>query len=292
MRAWLPALTLLASLGASSEAWAAACCGEASTGDRLNFGEDLMIAVRPSGRVRFGSFDREGAFHASGDATDVTGELDVATVVRVAPRLELGASLPLVLNYRAVKGLDDEVGGGGGDVAAWVTWTPISPWDVRWVPSVALALKARIPTGVAPGASDEVLASDVTGDGRAELAASASLDKTYLEHLRVASSLGFSLFAVPGSEAGDPRRASRLAWSAGVGLIWAPVAILAGAAGSYDFAPSERRLLDLTLSSSVDLRRDLELLLSVRSPLPVDGFMQDDLAMVRFGTGLRATWSL
>lgn len=251
-----------------------------------------MFAVRPSARVRFGSFDREGAFHASGDATDVTSELDAATVVRVASRLELGASVPLVLNYRAVKGLDDEVGGGGGDIAAWVTWTPISPWDIRYVPSLAVALKARVPTGVAPGASEEVLASDVTGDGRAELGVSAAVDKTYLDHLHLTSSLGFALFAVPGSEAGDPRRASRLSWSGGVGLIWAPVALVAGVAGSYDFAPSERRLLDLTLSSSIDLRRDLELLFNVRSPLPVDGFMHDDLAMVRFGTGLRVTWTL
>jgi hypothetical protein len=113
----LAGLSVAACLAWATDARAAACCGEASAlGDRLSAAEVTAISTSLSGRGRIGSFDEDGEyFPASIDDIDVRFQLAADAALRVSSWLEVGATVPVVVNLRGSDG-HAEAGGSFGDV--------------------------------------------------------------------------------------------------------------------------------------------------------------------------------
>ncbi len=271
---------------APSRAHASACCGEAAIGDRLLDGELIMSALRVSVRPRFGSFDRDAAYVGT-EATDVTTDVSGTVIVRVADPLELGVTLPFVVNAREANGVEGEVDAGLGDVTAFVTLTVLRAFEDRYAPGLSFSLSATTPTGAPPEDSRTPLASDVFGEGRGRFGLATTVDKIIGEHLAVRADGAAFLHVVPGRDPAEERSAPSFLVSLGAGPILSPMALVIGAALEVEASPSERRRVDVFASGVFDLARNVALTADLRSPLPVDVLSRDDRAVVRVTAGLR-----
>ena len=289
MLARLTVTALLATIGALApnlEAHAAACCGEASVGDRLGETELFMTALRPSLRIRYGSFDQEGVFTANRGSTDLTAEWVSSCVVRVSPTLELGAAVPLVFNYREAQGVESETGVGFGDTSAFATWLLYSQFADRYAPGVALTGGVTLPTGAAPQASETLLGADTTGQGRGEFTVTATLEKTLAEHFHVRAISAMTFFAAPGEDS-PARKAPRILVGPALGVLFDPLTVIAGFSFDMDLEPSSRQRAEFSLSPFVDLSSTVSLVGDLRSQLPINGLTVAESAAVRVGLGLR-----
>jgi hypothetical protein len=285
----LNAAAVLALIGAfvpCHEAHAAACCGEASVGDRLGETELFMTALRPSVRVRYGSFDQEGLFTANRGSTDLTAEWVSSCVVRVAPKFELGAAVPLVFNFREAQGVQSETGLGFGDTSAFATWLLYSQFQDRYAPGVALTGGVTLPTGAPPQSSESNLGADTTGQGRGEFTFTATLEKTLGGYFHARAISAMTFFVASGDES-RARRAPRVLVGPAVGVLFDPVTVIAGFSFDMDLEPSNRQRAEFSLSPFVDLSPTVSLVGDLRSQLPINGLTFAESAAVRAGLGLR-----
>lgn len=280
---------------AAREANASACCGDASgLGDRLSEGEIVAFTARMSMRGRFGSFDGEGRFTgASAGSLDLRFEPSIDAAVRLAPRLELGATASGVLNVRAA-GDESAVGGGVGDVRARARATLFSSTtDTLW-PGLSVTTGAVIPVGVPASASTAPLYSDVTGQGDAEVGLGLTIDKVYASSLLVRVD-GYVGFFMPSSiDATPAQRAPRLVASVALGPVFDGYALAFGITHEAESAPSTapfgttaRTRTDASAMALVDISWGLTFLASLRSPLPIDGFGAHETAGVTTTLGIR-----
>ncbi len=292
----LPAATTLVMLLAlSSQAHAAACCGEVSAfGDRLTRNEAFATSLGVSMGPRFGSFDREGGFHALAEGTsDWAAEIELDAVVRVGRSLEIGATAGGVVNARS-SSTDSEIGGGAADVRARARALLFDGTDERFWPGLSALVSVVVPTGVPASRSNAPLAVDVTGQGAGEVTLGLSADKLFEESFfaRLDGSVGFfTPEAVDGARAlRSPRLVAALAL--GPSFSWGSLAI--GASHEAEAAPivgaadgATRRRTEVSLAATVLLGRDVSLLGGLRSTLPVDDFGAEDDARASAHVALR-----
>lgn len=245
-----------------------------------------MSAFRVSVRPRFGSFDQEGAFTGT-SATDVTTDVSGTVITRVAEPLEVGVTLPFVVNARSAEGVEAESDAGIGDVTAFVTVTLLRAFEDRYAPGVSFSVSATAPTGAPPQSSRTPLGSDVLGEGRGRFGLATTIDKIVGEHLALRVDGAAFLHAVPGLDPAEERAAPSFLVAAGAGPIVQPMALVLGAAFEADASPSDRRRLDVFGSVVFDVARNVAVTADVRSPLPIDELGRADRAVVRVTAGLR-----
>lgn len=177
------AAALIAALAITTPRLAAAqsCC----TGTyvlspaRLVEHEDALIGLQAKVAGTFGSFDATRRFVGAPAGTNEIGvEQDLVGAVRLAPRTQASALLPLIQTWRRVPGRA-EAGVGLGDVQLGARYDFTFAGASRVVPGIALSIGAALPTGVAPEAAKKPLATDATGEGAARLSAALSFEQTF-----------------------------------------------------------------------------------------------------------------
>lgn len=180
--AWAAALACAAlALLAPQVARAQACCAAASAIGvaRLAPHEDAVVGVGARATWLYASMDRAGKFISSPAGTaEYDFEQDVAATLRVLKHGQITAVVPIVETVRAVPGLSD-AGGGIGDLLLGARYDFIEPGSSpRW-PGVALAWSLAIPTGRAPEAATNPLATDATGTGYVQAGGQLALERTF-----------------------------------------------------------------------------------------------------------------
>lgn len=291
----LAGLSVAACLAWATDARAAACCGEASAlGDRLSAAEVTAISTSLSGRGRIGSFDEDGEyFPASIDDIDVRFQLAADAAVRVSSWLEVGATVPVVVNLRGSDG-HAEAGGSFGDVTARARASIASSDQHQFAPGLSALVGVVIPTGVPASASTDNRLSDVTGQGDGEIVLGLTTDKVFEGVLlaRVDGSVG--LFLPSSVDAERVQRAPRLTLSAMVGPVLRGVALAAGVTYEAEAPPSTapqgeaaRTQLQLVASTVADVTPTMAVLASVRSSLPAKGAGTNEIASTTAALGLR-----
>src|SRR4051812_20388845 len=135
--AW--ALVLLLLVFAPQQARAQACCAGvgAATPGRLALHEDALLGLRMRAATVFGSFDASGEYRAAPPGSSEWDlEQDLVGALRVLPRGQVAALVPLVETYRATRG-ESQFGGGVGDVNLSARYDFVVAGESRWMPGVA-----------------------------------------------------------------------------------------------------------------------------------------------------------
>src|SRR6185436_15271509 len=124
---------------------AAPCCGEShGLGDRLAASERAALSSALRLRERFGAWGPDGAYVPIGDGDhDRELRLDLSWLVRVGAALQIGASVPAIVTWRAVGGISSS-GGGLGDVTALARYDVVPPTGRGAIPGVALTFASTI----------------------------------------------------------------------------------------------------------------------------------------------------
>lgn len=230
-----------AALLAPARAAAQACCGgtAALAPARLEPHEGSLVGVQFKGSYLHGSFDGAGRYIASPPGSvELDLEQDLLAAVRVLNNGQLSLLLPMVETYRKVPGAA-EGGGDLGDLQLAARWDFTLAGASR-VPGIALGAAVIAPTGRPAEAARRPLATDATGTGAAQLAATLSLEQAFGSWI---VNLGGS-FTWRGA-----RTAGSLREQQGVQL-------LASAAGGYLF--SHGALLAVTASYTAELAPRLD----------------------------------
>lgn len=176
-----PALLLAAvALLAPARAAAQACCGGGASlaPARLEVHERALVGLQIKAAYLHGSFDGARRYLASpSGSVELDLEQDFVAAVRVLDRGQLSLLVPMVETYRKVPGIA-EGGGDLGDLQLAARWDFVFAGRSR-VPGIALAAGFVAPTGRAPEAARKPLATDATGSGAAQLAATLSLEQIF-----------------------------------------------------------------------------------------------------------------
>jgi hypothetical protein len=171
------AVVIALGLAVPRRAHAQACCagGAVVTPARLALHEDLAIGVQVRARTNLGSFDSSGRY-LSAEGIEQVFEQDVAGSVRVTPRGQVGAAVPVIQTHRSAGDIDDW-GGGVGDVAFAARYDFLLATEALYLPGVALLAASDLPTGTPPDRASHPLAADATGAGTYDLTLGLSLEK-------------------------------------------------------------------------------------------------------------------
>jgi len=170
MRRRFPVILCFAALVLASphKARAAACCGSGhGLGQRLSRGERAALTLSVRAADRFGSNDPTGQFFRAPAGTfDGEGRAELAGLFAPVPRLQLGISVPFVLNVRQF-GSDSAQGGGIGDLAASARFDLVPLATSEAWPAIALTAGLMLPTGRSAADARNRLAADAPGRGMA-----------------------------------------------------------------------------------------------------------------------------
>jgi hypothetical protein len=162
------ALAVALSLTASRALAQACCAGSgAVTPGRLAMHEDALVGLSARAGHVFGSFDSDGHYSTPPSGTSEQNfEQDVIGALRlpVVDRAQVALLVPLVENRRSVRG-SSEFGGGLGDVNVSARYDFLYAGQQRYVPGIGLLVGLTLPTGRAPEAATQALATDATGIG-------------------------------------------------------------------------------------------------------------------------------
>lgn len=175
-------------------AQAGACCVGSTTaeGGRLGPCEFLTVGVATSLDARVGSWSRSGELHTGSDAR-VTHRWVGSAAVRPDRRVQVGVSVPFLLQWKRVSDVDG-LGAGPGDTTIWATLEPFedtpAPANAP-LPDFGFAL--TLPTGVPVGAGETPVGSGATGSGHLVLTPSFRLGRSgFRGSLFGSASLGLS----------------------------------------------------------------------------------------------------
>jgi hypothetical protein len=144
---------------------AQACCagGAVVTPTRLAIYEDAAVGLESRAQGAMGVFGADGRYVGSSSSEQVF-EQALAASVRVSRAAQVALVMRTVQTHRQAGALD-EWGGGFGDVSASARYELVQAAEHRRFPGIALLAGATAPTGTAPEAATNPLATDATGSG-------------------------------------------------------------------------------------------------------------------------------
>jgi hypothetical protein len=159
---------------------AQACCAGtgAITPGRLSLQEDALVGLRLKAANAFGSWRSDGSYAgAPPGSTEWDFEEDLFAAIRLAPRAQIAALVPLVQTYRRTPALSER-GGGIGDVNLSGRYDFALAGESRWLPGIAALAGVTFPTGIAVESADGQLATDATGTGAYQANLGVALEQT------------------------------------------------------------------------------------------------------------------
>jgi hypothetical protein len=177
----LAPIALGAALLAPSLARAQACCSGSSalTPARLAPHEDALVGVGVRATDIYGSFNPSGHYVGSPrGVSEFDFEEDVAGSIRVFPRAQVSALVPIVETSRRSQGAS-EFGGGIGDVGLTARYDFSLAGQSLTLPGIAVVASATFPTGRPVEKASTPFAVDATGTGAFEGAFALALEQTY-----------------------------------------------------------------------------------------------------------------
>ena len=168
-----------------ARAHAQACCAPTSavTPGRLALHEDALVGIQLRGASLFGAYSAGGHYAAAPTGTSEQDfEQDLFVAVRFLRRGQFALVVPLIETRRVTLARGEsrsELGGGFGDANVSGRYDVLLAGHYRYAPGIALLAGATLPTGVAPEAANNPLATDATGIGALQLHAGLALEKTF-----------------------------------------------------------------------------------------------------------------
>lgn len=297
-------LVFLAMLLAPAVAHASACCGSGhGLGQRLGPGERAGLTLSTRFANRFGSYDAQGSFGAiPAGAFDADGRAELTALIAPVSRLQVGFTLPFVMNVRRA-GADTAVGGGMGDFSFSGRFDiiPLSAADT-W-PAIALTTSFAFPTGRSASDATDVLGVDAAGLGVAEFRPGVFLEHSFRRKVSavVAASVAFRSAAddVPAARAFE--LAPRLRVVAAMGPVFTTgLSLSAGVLYEHELAPSiggvtmpdaDRHRTAVLGFVGYDLPSLFTLLGSIELDVPISGAGKNESAYVALSMGLRRSIS-
>lgn len=163
----LAALGFAAALTLPRVAAAGACCMSATSFGvgRLLPWEDWAAGVQVGHARSLGQWDQDGTLRWNApDFSDGLSRLEPWAIVRVHPKVEVHARVPVVVNDRRSGG-ERQTAGGLGDVGAGARLELVALGAHAWLPSLALAAGATAPTGRRADETRPPLFAGTTGRG-------------------------------------------------------------------------------------------------------------------------------
>jgi len=185
---------VLALLGWSTRAHAQACCagGAAITPGRLEPHEEALVGVQLHAASVTGSYDVNGAYHASSPGTpEVDTEEDIFGALRVLGRGQVALLVPIDETYRRTPADGAHFGGGIGDVNLSGRYDFFLAGQSRTIPGIAALAGITFPTGKSLtgsalaqfgplfGSATQPLAVDATGIGAFQFNLALALEQTF-----------------------------------------------------------------------------------------------------------------
>lgn len=169
----------LATLAPRIAAAQACCAGTgAVTPARLGLHEDGLVGVRLKAANAFGAWSSDGSYAgAPSGSTEWDFEEDLFAAVRLAPRAQLAALIPLVQTYQRTPALSER-GGGIGDVNLSGRYDFALAGEYNWLPGIAALAGATFPTGTPVESAGGQLATDATGTGAYQANLGLALEQT------------------------------------------------------------------------------------------------------------------
>ncbi len=200
---------------------------------RLAMWEQAALGARLSLADTLGTWDAAGAFHPnSGGYHEDELRLEPYALLRLAPSLELSASLPAVATARGV----GDAGGAGaalGDAQGSLRWQIADERAAGAWPTVAVIGSALFATGRRPEEARAPLATDATSRGAFGAGAALSADKTlgaFFAHADLGATAYMPFHVKGGVEALGPTAAAGVSAGAEVaggvvvggsaGIVW------------------------------------------------------------------------
>jgi hypothetical protein len=297
-------LSLAAVLLASPrQAEASACCGSGhGLGQRLNRGEDVALTLSLRFADRIGSHGMAGQFYAiPSGAFDGDGRAELAGIFAPTARLQLGFSLPFVLNVRQF-GQESAAGGGIGDISASARFdlVPLATSNV-W-PAIAITTHLALPTGRSASDANDTLAVDATGLGVAELRPGVFVEKSFSGRASAIFAASVGLRFASADVRGEPvQLGPRLRLVAAAGPVTENgLSLSIGLIHELESAPSfggvttvdaDRRRTAALAFVGVDLGTHFTLLGSLEADLPLQLVGKNEPAAIAISIGLRRSFS-
>ncbi len=166
--------TLVLGLVLSGDAWASGCCVGSTTAVPTQLGpsEHGTVALITGAEVSVLRWDRKGGIHRL-DSGDGMASTSLGVGVGLSPRWQLGASMPVVANWR--NGETFRWGGGAGDLRVDAKY--YTSGDING-PVPLVTIGARLPTGRSWRPNSDATAQDITGLAGPALILRAQLEKT------------------------------------------------------------------------------------------------------------------
>ncbi len=193
---------LLLLLAVPSPARAGACCVGSTTSEsgRLGPCEFFSAGIATGVEARMGAWNRKGAFRVGADSR-LTFRWTGALAVRPSRKMQLGISLPVLLQGKRVSDVEG-VGGGPGDTTIWTSVEPFEDSPIPMaIPLPDFGFAVTLPTGIPVEASTAPVGAGATGTGHMVLSPSMRLGRSGFKG-SVFGSVGFALpLPKPGSTA-------------------------------------------------------------------------------------------
>ena len=281
---------------------ASACCGGGhGLGQRLGPLERASIGASLRFDSRLGSHRADARFAPipAGDL-DTESRVELSWLVKPVSRLQLGLTIPALLNARRLGGFGG-VGGGLGDIVFSGRYDLVPLGDPGAVPPIALTAAITLPTGRAAADARDPLAADATGLGAAELRPGFVVEKIFADALSTtfAASVGLrTSFSTAGGDRVQLGPRYRLIAAAGP-VFPSGLSLAAGLVHEGEPAPevggvvaqdaSRRRTAALAFGA-YDIHPRWTALASFELDLPISGLSKNEPARTGIAVGLRHVW--
>ncbi len=175
-------LVSLALFTSSSLAHGQACCAGASaiTPARLELHERALLGTQLRFAHALGTFNSRGDFRSTpAGASEQDFEQDLFGSIRWLERGQVSLLVPLLVSRRRSATTGAELGGGWGDLNVGLRYDLVRNRERSYLPGIGLLAGATFPTGRAPEAAKQPLASDATGIGATQLTLGLALERAF-----------------------------------------------------------------------------------------------------------------
>ncbi|MBK9259959.1 MAG: hypothetical protein IPM54_09005 [Polyangiaceae bacterium] len=260
-----------------------------------------MLSTRVADR--FGSYDASGGFFTiPSNVFDADARADLTAMVAPVSRLQLGITVPFVLNMRRI-GADTEMGGGIGDFSFSGRFDIVPLSTASSWPAIALTAALAFPTGRSASEATNVLAADATGLGVTEFRPGIFLEHSFGGEANaiVAASVGLRSAANDLSASPSFDLAPRLRLLAAAGPVFdMGLSLSLGVIHEREGAPSiggvtmpdaDRHRTAALAFVGYDLPSRFTLLGSLELDVPVHELGKNEPAYVAISIGLRRSTS-
>jgi hypothetical protein len=278
-----------------------ACCAGSSaiTPARLATHEDGAAGAILRGTVVLGGWDGQGNYFVQPPGTaEFDAELDVVGTLRVFSDGQVSLLVPFVKTWRDARGIS-EWGGGLGDINLGGRYDFTHAGEFTTWPGIALLLGITFPSGRAPEAASNLLATDATGIGAFQFTGGIALEQSFGHFLVNLTAL--AAWRTPRSVRGVHETLGvQLQGLAGVGYAFdndASIALSLGYVGELDAAingqkvpDSGRALPTVGLSGSLPVGESWRLQGGVNYNPPISGLGKNQTAGIGFTFSFLRTW--